>query len=271
MKYNAALLNQFTIVYISEDELVENKTNMIKILFQEVFSIRDYSQIDDSYKTYFDDKDMILLEANSLEEKETKLLEIIRSFNRKIPIVLLTNEINKEVLDYSLDFNISGFLLRPLKIQDLTKQALVRIQKYHRRINTKKSLQTLSSQIKPLSDEISTLKKQNEYQNTKIDFYEKLHKDFLSSLKIDKSGNIKSISGELVNKFDANLIGENINKIFKTPSKIQKAFLISLKERKLTKELDIVKFKDYEKEYTINIMPFFENKNDGEYFFYIFF
>lgn len=271
MKHNAAILKQFTLVYISEDELVENKTIMIKVLFKEVFSIRDYTQIDDSYKTYFDDKDMILFESNSLEDKEIKLLERIRNFNSKVPIILLTNEIDKEVLDHSLDFNISGFLLRPLKVQDLTKQAIVRIQKYHKRINSKKSIDTLSTQIEPLNDEITILKKLNEYQNTKIDFYEKLHKDFLSSLKIDKSGNIKSISGELVNKFDTNLIGENINKIFKTPSKIQKVFLISLKDRKLTKEVDMVKFKDYEKEYTINIMPFFENKNDGNYFFYIFF
>lgn len=267
-KYNAAVLKQFSIVYISEDEIIENKLEMIKILFKNVISIRDFSEIKNLNREFFIQLDMVLVETNQIGEYEEELFKSIRTICKKIPIVLLTNSIDKKVLDISLDYFITGHLLRPLKIQELSKQAFVRIQRYHRRENMKNSLKYFTNQYEPLKNEVKKLNEINEYKASKIEFYEKLHNEFLNSIKIDKLGNIESISSSLADKFNEEIIGSNINKIFKTPAKIQKAFLVSLKERKTISEIDKIFFIDEEKEKKINIMPYFEK--DGSYYFYIF-
>lgn len=267
-KYNAAVLKQFSIVYISEDEIIENKLEMIKILFKNVVSLRDFSEVKKFDREFFIQFDMVLVETNQILEYEEDLFKSIRNICKKIPIVLLTNSIDKKVLDVSLDYYITGHLLRPLKMQELSKQAFVRIQRYHRKENMKNSLKYFSNQYEPLKNGVKKLTEQLEYKTSKIEFYEKLHNEFLNSIKIDKLGMIQSISNSLISKFDEKIIGTNINRIFKTPAKIQKALLISLKERKTVSEVDVILFLDGQKEEKINVMPYFEK--EGSYFFYIF-
>ena len=63
---------------------------MIKILFKNVVSLRDFSEVKKFDREFFIQFDMVLVETNQILEYEEDLFKSIRNICKKIPIVLLT-------------------------------------------------------------------------------------------------------------------------------------------------------------------------------------
>lgn len=269
MKYNAAILKQFSVIYINKNRSIDLNISAVEVMFKKIFIIEDYLKIDENM---LKDIDLIFFEVDELWQDEIVLLDRIKHFDKKLPVVLITPQIDKKVLDYSLEFNITNYLIKPVKVQELLKKSFYTIQKYHRKLNMKNSIKILSSKIEPLNSEVKKLRALCNYQEGKIDFYETIHEEFLNSIKVDKKGLIISLSKNLEKMLQSNILGLDISKIFQTPSKIQKAFLVALKDRKLVVEKDILLIFDNLEEKEIKIMPFFEKNSEDEnsYFFYIF-
>lgn len=268
--FNAAILKKFSIVYVTRDELIDNKSEMIKSIFDKVLVVQEYKIFLNHLRQTLEKVDLILFEKNILDEDDKNLLKQIRLINKKIPIVWITNEITKSTLEINLNFNLTRNLLRPVRIQELAKTAFYTIQKYHREVNMKNSLKLLSLNMEPLLKDNKKLKKNIAYYEEKINFYESLHNDFLNSFKIDKTGKVISTSAGIKKLAVIDLIGIDISKLFKNPSKIQKALLFSLKSKSLVSENDFILYEKEQIEKRITIMPHFQNNYDDDYCFYIF-
>lgn len=270
MKYNINLLKKYSVLYVNTQKYDEVLLKPFKELFKHIIIANDIEKATLIYEKLFLRLDLIIYESDELLEN-SDFLSFLKSRNEKLPTIIVTNNLDNSLLNHLIQFNISAFLLKPLKVQDLSKMAAIKIQEFHKKNEVAKSLISLKKELDLTNSKIELLS--NEYKNkaNQLDFYEYLHNKFLSFIRINKVGLISHLSqdlkykfDDLQNEFDKDIKSKNISEIFETPIKIQKALISSLKERTIIEVDDFILFKNKEEKRVI-VVPNFDEKTNEEY------
>lgn len=270
MKYNINLLKKYSVLYVNTQKYDEVLLKPFKELFKHIIIANDIKKATLIYEKLFSRLDLIIYESDELLEN-SDFLSFLKSRNEKLPTIIVTNNLDNSLLNHLIQFNISAFLLKPLKVQDLSKMAAIKIQEFHKKNEVAKSLISLKKELDLTNSKMELLS--NKYKNkaNQLDFYEYLHNKFLSFIRINKVGLISHLSqdlkhkfDDLQNEFDKDIKSKNISEIFETPIKIQKALISSLKERTIIEVDDFILFKNKEEKRVI-VVPNFDEKTNEEY------
>lgn len=271
MELNTTLLRHFTVLYIF-NEIDSNKNiNTLKTLFNHVLIVDDYSKVSKICNTLIKKIDLILLDSDIIKDSQLSLLKEIRHLDKKVPFILITKELNNEILNHSIEYKISSFLLKPLQIKLLANSSLSLIQKYHRSKKLKNALKKLSSELSDTKDKNIKLSNKNDFLSKKVDFYENLHSKYLNSLTVNTKGTIISVSPNILEPLNEELIGKSINTLFKNYNIVNKNILKALQTREIVSITETVILEEKSmKEFRINIFPLFEENDNGCNFLFIF-
>lgn len=256
---NINLLKTFIMLYVNQNISSSVNKEILNQFLKEAFVVDNYLNginIFESNKV-----DIIIFEIDSLDLEEVEFLETIRLKNKTIPIIVIVSEINKKMLNLSLELSITMFLLKPLKIQELCRAALFHIQKYKRKEKMRLSVKTLGDYAMQLKHDNEEMAELNQYLLGKIKFNEQLHTKYLNHLRVNKNGQIDSFSGPLFRSIiNGEIIGMGLNKLFIETSLLQKAMLVSIKERKI-QSIEKITLTISEFEHIVIIVPNFDKKH----------
>ncbi len=107
-----------TLLYAEDDiKALENTIYLLKKYFSKIYSAVDGLDAFDSYIKH--DPDIILLDINIPKLNGLELASKIREKDNETPIILLTAHSEKKKLLKAIDLQISSYIIKPFKIQEL--------------------------------------------------------------------------------------------------------------------------------------------------------
>jgi response regulator RpfG family c-di-GMP phosphodiesterase len=239
MQANIGSLKHNTLLYINIDKTCENNSSSFNNFFNHCLVVDNVENSKRLFKNASEKIDIIILEANDLNNEEIEILDFIRQINSKVPIIFLCNEITNETLVLARQYIIGSFLLRPFKIQELCKLCVGKISKYTNRKEKKNALKILSEQVQYLKEEKKELNKEKINIAKLFNFYSKFHENFLQLVKIDKQGNVKFISQELKKEININILDKAFSHLFEDTKKIQDMLILAMKEKRYIQSLKL--------------------------------
>jgi len=99
-------------------EIIDDVLYFIKNKFKDIYVANDGKEAYDLYNNH--DIDLLLLDINIPYINGLQLTEMIRETNSDIPILFLTAFSDKQKLLKAIDLQVHGYILKPLKIDELT-------------------------------------------------------------------------------------------------------------------------------------------------------
>lgn len=119
MKNIKNYLKNLDIAYIDDDIKNTQKVGeLFKIFFRNVYIYNDPKDFLESTKTK--KYDLVVSDICMPDYSGIELVKMIRSINKKIPIILLTAFSNEEYLFESVNLNIQAYIIKPLNFEKLT-------------------------------------------------------------------------------------------------------------------------------------------------------
>ena len=235
MKLDLKELKKITILYVEDEELIREQTvSMFDNLFNKTLVAANGAIGLDLFKHYQYEIDIVISDINMPELSGLGMAEEIYKINDKIPFIITTAYTDEEYLLKSLDLNINKYITKPLKIKNLALSILEEVQKYKREDNLSKTTKVLINKHFDSEKEVNKLQDNLELTQREINIQQDIINDFVSFLKIDKQGDILSVSNKfciLYGYTKEEIINQNISMICENLPLIHKKILESIRER----------------------------------------
>jgi DNA-binding response OmpR family regulator len=154
---NILLLKDKSVLFAEDDEIIKkNITDVLKMLFKEVYTVNDGQK---AYELYEEESiDLVITDIKMPLMDGLDLTEKIRKKDYDIPIILLTNFTQQEILMQAVNLSIDGYITKPIELEDLIST----IQKSMKRVVKNKGIIPLSKNI------FYSITTQEVYQNNKL-------------------------------------------------------------------------------------------------------
>lgn len=112
------ILKQLDILFISEvDDSYKKIENILNIFFKNVLHTNSLKYASDAYEKSF--PGMIVIDINLKESNGINFIKEIRKKNKRIPIIVATQNIEVSVLIEAIKLNLTDYLLKPIDINKL--------------------------------------------------------------------------------------------------------------------------------------------------------
>lgn len=112
-------MRKYNLLYVEDDiEIIDDVLYFIKKKFKNIYIANDGKEAFELYNNH--DIDLLLLDINIPYINGLQLAEMIRKTNPDIPILFLTAFSDKNKLLKAIDLQVHGYILKPLKIDELT-------------------------------------------------------------------------------------------------------------------------------------------------------
>lgn len=112
------ILKQLDILFISEvDDSYKKIENILNIFFKNVLHTNSLKYASDAYEKSF--PGMIVIDINLKESNGINFIKEIRKKNKRIPIIVATQNIEVSVLIEAMKLNLTDYLLKPIDINKL--------------------------------------------------------------------------------------------------------------------------------------------------------
>jgi DNA-binding response OmpR family regulator len=154
---NILLLKDKSVLFAEDDEIIKkNITDVLKMLFKEVYTVTNGQK---AYELYEEESiDLVITDIKMPLMDGLDLTEKIRKKDYDIPIILLTNFTQQEILMQAVNLSIDGYITKPIELEDLIST----IQKSMKRVVKNKGIIPLSKNI------FYSITTQEVYQNNKL-------------------------------------------------------------------------------------------------------
>lgn len=154
---NILLLKDKSVLFAEDDEIIKkNITDVLKMFFKEVYTVTDGQK---AYEIYEEESiDLVITDIKMPLMDGLDLTEKIRKKDYDIPIILLTNFTQQEILMQAVNLSIDGYITKPIELNDLIST----IQKSMKRVVKNKGVIPLSKNI------FYSITTQEVYQNKKL-------------------------------------------------------------------------------------------------------
>ncbi|WP_044418668.1 response regulator transcription factor [Halarcobacter anaerophilus] len=154
---NILLLKDKSVLFAEDDEIIKkNITDVLKMLFKEVYTVTNRQK---AYELYEEESiDLVITDIKMPLMDGLDLTEKIRKKDYDIPIILLTNFTQQEILMQAVNLSIDGYITKPIELEDLIST----IQKSMKRVVKNKGVIPLSKNI------FYSITTQEVYQNNKL-------------------------------------------------------------------------------------------------------
>lgn len=111
-------MSKYNLLYVEDDvEIIDDILYFIKKKFKKIYIANDGKEALDLFNE--NDIDLLLLDINIPYINGLQVAEIIRKENADIPILFLSAYSEKNKLLKAIDLQIHGYILKPLKIDEL--------------------------------------------------------------------------------------------------------------------------------------------------------
>ncbi|MEA3352821.1 MAG: response regulator [Campylobacterota bacterium] len=215
MNLDTKLLKTITIMYVEDDPVVMNQTrSLFEKIFKKVFFADNGRDGLETYTTYKDEIEIIVTDINMPELNGIDMIKQINEINSDIPVIVTTAHTDSEHLLNAIELNVDKYIPKPVLVKNLTLNIVDLVSKYRK----SKKIETLA---KGLVQQKTLEEKNNQEMESEltikralVKYYETIIDNFVFSLSIDKTGEIKKASSKFMQffEYDENeIIDKNIN------------------------------------------------------------
>ena len=127
------LFKNKSVLLAEDDNIVRaNLTGILTMLFSKVYTA---SNAEDAYRLYQDKSPNVIITSIIMPKKdEISFIEQIRCYDYDIPIVLLVNSDEQELLIHTADLSVEGYLIKPVEPEKLSYLLCKAIQRTHKSV-----------------------------------------------------------------------------------------------------------------------------------------